>query len=121
MFYFVDVDETGHKYAWGSPEYYDSMARMDEALGLMLEALERTGQKENTVIVFTSDHGGKKDKTHGTYYFEDVMTPLLVSGPGDQAGQISSPIMQYDVAAITAKALGLTIPEEWRGRSDFNM
>ena len=121
MFYIVDVDETGHHSGWGSPEYFDSMARMDEALGLMLDALDRSGQRENTVIIFSSDHGGKKDKKHGTYAPEDVFTPLLVSGPGYQAGQISSTIMQYDVAAITAKALGLTIPEEWRGRGDFKL
>ena len=121
LFYIVDVDETGHHFGWGSPEYFDSMARMDEALGLMLEALESTGQRDNTVIILSSDHGGKKDKKHGTYAAEDVFTPLLVNGPGYQAGQICSPVMQYDVAAITAKALGLAIPEEWRGRSEFKL
>ena len=121
MFYYVDVDETGHKFGWGSPEYFDAMARLDEALGEMLEALEKSGQRDNTIIIITSDHGGKKDKKHGTYADEDIFTPLLVNGPGYEAGQISSTVMQYDVAAITAKNLGLTIPEDWRGRSDIKL
>lgn len=119
LFYIVDVDEHGHKYGWGSPEYFDAMARMDESLGLILDALDKSGQRDNTILVLSSDHGGKKDRKHGTYKVEDVMAPLIVNGPGFKAGKISSPVMQYDVAAITAAALGLSIPGEWRGRSDF--
>ena len=119
LFYMGDVDEHGHKYGWGSPEYYDALARMDEALGLILDALDKSGQRDNTVLILSSDHGGKKDRKHGTYEIEDVMAPLIVNGPGFKAGKISSPVMQYDVAAIAASALGLSIPGEWRGRSEF--
>jgi hypothetical protein len=119
MFYLVDVDEAGHHFGWGSEEYYDAIVRFDEALGLMLDALDKSGQRESTVLIITSDHGGKKDKKHGTYNIEDILTPLLVNGPGFVPGQITHTVMQYDVAAITAKVLGLTVPEEWRGRSDF--
>ena len=37
--------------------YYAMIQLVDEQLGRMLEALEETGQRENTVIIFTSDHG----------------------------------------------------------------
>ena len=111
FFYYVDVDEVGHKYGWGSPEYYAAMARCDEAIGLLLNAIP-----EGTTVLLTSDHGGKPDKKHGTYDIRDIFTPLIIGGPGQPVGEISRCVMQYDVTAILAKLLGLETPAEWRGR-----
>ena len=115
FFYIVDVDETGHKYGWGSPEYYASLVRADEAVGLLLDALAASPDSKGTAVVLTSDHGGKPDGKHGTYDIRDFRTPLFIRD-GRGKGEISSFMMQYDVASVLAQFLDLEIPAEWRGR-----
>lgn len=117
FFYILDPDEVGHKYGWGSPEYYEAMVRCDQAIGLMLDALKASPDAPVTTVVLTSDHGGKPDKHHGTYDLRDFRTPFAICGPGQKDGEISSFVMQYDVTATLAKLLGLDIPAEWRGRA----
>lgn len=116
FFYFVDVDETGHKYGWGSQEYYDALVRVDQAVGILLDALEASSDASSTTVVLTSDHGGKPDSKHGSYDLRDFRTPLFVRGPGYGRGEISSPMMQYDTAALLAQILGLETPPAWRGQ-----
>lgn len=116
FFYFADIDEAGHKYGWGAPEYYESIVRFDQALGILLDALKASPDAERTTVLLTSDHGGKPDRGHGTYDIRDFRTPLLVWGPGQPAGEMSAGLMQYDVTALLAQLLGLKIPSAWRGR-----
>jgi len=124
FFYTVDVDETGHEYGWGSKEYYDAMARTDEALGLVLDAIDRSPLASEISFMLSSDHGGggKAYKKHGGNDIRDFRTPLLLRGSGFPAGGvINTPVMQYDLTAILADLLGLEQPFEWRGRSDFGI
>ncbi|MEZ5276642.1 MAG: sulfatase-like hydrolase/transferase [Opitutaceae bacterium] len=67
--------------------YYGMISLMDKGVGRILEALEANGQADNTLIVFTSDHGhffghhGLNAK--GAFHYEDlVRVPFLVSWPG---------------------------------------
>lgn len=117
FFYILDPDEVGHKYAWGSPEYYEAMARCDKAIGLLLDALKASPDYASTNIVLTADHGGKPDKKHGSYDLKDFRTPLFICGPGVKPGKVSSFVLQYDTTATLAELLGLKTPAEWRGRS----
>ena len=116
FFYFVDVDETGHKYGWGSPEYYAAMVRFDQAVGIILDALKASPDAAGTTVVLTSDHGGKPDKHHGAYDLRDFRTPLIISGPQKPKDGMPSCMMQYDLTATLAGMLGLDIPPLWRGR-----
>ena len=63
-FVFDNPDAPGHKYGWGSPEYNKSLEALDEALGRIIAAIERSGMADDTVLVFTADHGGH-EKGHG--------------------------------------------------------
>ena len=113
FFYSVDVDETGHKYGWGSTEYYEAIVRFDKALGLLLGEV-----KPGTTVVLTSDHGGKPNKKHGNYDIRDFRTPLFVWDGGKTRGEIVFNVMQYDLTAYIAGLLGLKLPAEWRGRPE---
>lgn len=54
-----DPDSDGHTYGWKSPEYLDSVIRMDVSVGRVLEAVERDPVLSGTTIVIvTADHGG---------------------------------------------------------------
>ena len=67
--------------------YYGVVSQLDQAIGRILDALDRTGQKDNTIVVFTSDHGDMcgshqmLDK-HYVLYDDICRVPLLVRYPG---------------------------------------
>lgn len=67
--------------------YYAVVSQLDDAIGRILAALEKSGQAERTIVAFTSDHGdmcashGMLDK-HYVLYDDIVRVPLMVRVPG---------------------------------------
>ena len=67
--------------------YYGVVSQLDQAIGRILDALERTGQKDDTIVAFTSDHGDMcgshqmLDK-HYVLYDDICRVPLMVRHPG---------------------------------------
>ena len=65
--------------------YYGMISYVDDKVGQLLEALERTGQRENTLIIFTADHGemlGERGLWYKMSFFENsARIPLLVHAP----------------------------------------
>jgi choline-sulfatase len=66
--------------------YYSAISYIDEKVGQILEALKSAGLDENTVIVFTSDHGemlGERGLWYKMNFFEwSARVPLIVHAPG---------------------------------------
>ena len=66
--------------------YLACIAFVDEQVGLVLDALERSGLRDNTIVIFTSDHGwnfGEKDYLYkNSPWEESTRIPLLVRVPG---------------------------------------
>jgi len=88
----LDMDEREKKEAAAC--YYASVTEIDEQYGRLIDYLEDTGQRENTIIVVTSDHGELLG-SHGLYTkniggFEEVYhIPMTISGPGVEPGVVS--------------------------------
>jgi arylsulfatase len=104
--------------------YYAMLEQADEQFGRLLDALGRTGQRDNTVVVFMSDHGealGDHGLTQkGCRFFEGlVRVPLIVSWPGHSAAGLRSDALVelIDVAPTLLALAGLPIPAEMQGRS----
>lgn len=115
-FYIGDQDEVGHKYGWGSPEYYKCIQDCDRSVGMIIQALKDAGIFDDTIIVVTSDHGGK-GRGHGGFTLMELETPYIIFGPHVKKGyQFSECMMQYDVAATFAYIFGLKTPQCWVGR-----
>ncbi len=74
--------------------YYAFTTMIDAQIGRMLEHLEKRGLEENTLVIFTADHGetcgshgGLTDK--GYHHFEEIQRiPMLARGPGVAAGAV---------------------------------
>jgi arylsulfatase A-like enzyme len=96
-------------------EYYAIITHMDAQIGRILEALDRSGQGDNTWIFFTSDHGLAVGQ-HGLFgkqnlYDHSVRVPFLVVGPGVPSGTRSeAPIYYQDVMPTTLELAGLVPP-----------
>jgi len=82
---YVELDREDHLMIRAA--YWAMCDLIDDAVGAMLDALERTDQREDTLVVFTSDHGTMLGDhglyVKGPYFYEGaVRVPLLVEGPG---------------------------------------
>src|SRR5690606_19412443 len=93
--------------------YYAACSGIDDQFGRLLDALERSGQADDTLVVFTSDHGDYLG-AHGLFLkgvapFEEVYrVPLLLRGPGIAPGTVvDEPVGLIDLGrTLTSLLLG---------------
>jgi choline-sulfatase len=96
-------------------EYYSLITYMDEQIGRVLDALERSGNASNTYVILTADHGLAVGE-HGllgkqNLYDCSVRMPLLITGPGIAAGRrIDELVYQHSMYATTCELAGVPIP-----------
>ena len=99
--------------------YYGSISYLDRMIGQLLETLDRLGQRENTVIVFTSDHGemlGERGMWFKKHFYEhSLRIPLIIAGGAFEAGRASTPASLVDLLPTfmgIAKGSGWSSPVE---------
>jgi arylsulfatase A-like enzyme len=102
--------------------YEDEITFMDRRLTPFVEWLKSSGHYDNTLIVFTADHGEEffehKGWWHGTtLYDEQIHVPMMVKLPEqDLAGtRVPWQVRSIDLAPTITTALGLEAPDEWEG------
>ncbi len=71
--------------------YYATISHIDHQIGRMIDVLKRRGQYDNTMIIFTSDHGEFLGFHHmilkNNYYYDPIIrVPLLIKFPGNKNG-----------------------------------
>lgn len=81
-----DLPETRQEFV----EYYQAISRVDTGVGLILDALERQGMEDDTLVIFTSDNGPPFINSKTTLYDAGIQLPLIVRQPQAQQG-ISKP------------------------------
>lgn len=117
-FIFLYLGETddigGHCHGWMSEEY---LQYINVAMNCVKKVVQTLGD-EYTVIV-TADHGGH-DRTHGANISEDMNIPMFFRGKQFAENEILSNVSLLDIAPTVAEILGLTIPDEWEGKSLCN-
>ncbi|MFK8115597.1 MAG: sulfatase [Rubripirellula sp.] len=104
--------------------YYASVSYMDAQVGRVLEALKEKGLAENTIVVFTSDHGyllGHHNQYQNQHLFEEATrVPFIVSVPWikDQHGQGTMKITELvDLYPTLADLAGIATPDSLQGTS----
>ena len=103
--------------------YYATISFVDAQLGRILDQLEANGLDENTVVVFTSDHGYHMGE-HGhwqkqTLFENSTRVPLIISAPNlDKKGEISdSPVELIDLYPTLMDLTNINTPEHVVGKS----
>lgn len=109
--------------AGGSQEIYKAMVqRLDEGVGKVLEALEASGQSDNTLVIFASDNGGERYSYFGPFqgrkgslYEGGIRVPTFIRYPGvTQANQVSSQvIITHDLTATILAATGTSFDPDY--------
>jgi choline-sulfatase len=102
--------------------YYAACSMIDDQIGRLLATLDELGQRENTIIVFCSDHGdflgAHRLFTKGIPPFEEAYrVPLIMNGPGIHAGKQIPQIMSLLDVGPTMMALTGVVGFDCHGRS----
>jgi arylsulfatase A-like enzyme len=97
------------------------MAALDDCLGRLLKTLDRTGIEEDTVVVFTSDHGDMMQSqglTTKLYpWDESIRVPFLVRYPRKlKARRIRAPLNAPDIFPTLARLCDVRVPDGVEGR-----
>jgi arylsulfatase A-like enzyme len=103
--------------------YRASISFMDAQVGRVLDALERHGLAESTIVVFTSDHGYHMGE-HGLYqkmslFEESARVPLIIAAPTRcrPGGVAASPVSQVDLFPTLATLCGVEHPKNLQGQN----
>ena len=110
---------SAHRHLGG---YYGMVKRLDEALGRLQDALKSLGLLDNTILVYTSDHGCHFKTRNAEYkrsgHESSVRVPAALRGPGfDGGGQIRNLVSLIDLPPTLLDAAGISVPEAMQGRS----
>jgi len=102
--------------------YYGMIAELDEYVGRLYDALAASGELEDTVFVYTSDHGemlGEQGLWFKNTLYEDAAhVPMVVTGPGLPDGEaVETPVGHVDLVHTILEWAGADHPEPARGHS----
>ena len=102
--------------------YFGMVKRLDEALGRLTDALISMKLLDDTIILFTTDHGCHFKTRNSEYkrscHESSVRIPMVLSGPGfDGGGCVKDMVSLVDMPPTLLDAAGLEIPAGMEGRS----
>ena len=101
--------------------YYATVTFMDEQVGKILDELDRLGIRDETAVIFTSDHGyhlGEHTLWQKSNLHEDVSrVPLIISAPGMKSGKSRSLVELVDMYPTVCELLKLKQPDSVQGTS----
>ncbi|MEC8556747.1 MAG: sulfatase [Planctomycetota bacterium] len=97
--------------------YLESVRLTDLMVGEVLDRLEKEGLRQNTLVLFMTDHGISHARGKQFLYEEGIHVPLVISGPGIEAGSVREDVVEHiDIAALSLGAAGIEIPEPMQAR-----
>lgn len=102
--------------------YYAVISDIDDQVGRIVEALRETKQLDNTIIIFSSDHGlgvgshGLRGKQ--SMYEHTINVPLIIAGPDIPQGEIrNAQVYLRELYPTTCELVGIDVPKSVDGKS----
>jgi arylsulfatase A-like enzyme len=117
-----DLKALGGTSARHLPGYYGMIKRLDEAYGRLLDALRSRGLLEDTVVLYTADHGCHFKTRNSEYkrscHDASLRVPMVFTGgPFTGGGQLKDMISLVDVPPTLLDAAGIPVPDHMMGKS----
>jgi arylsulfatase A-like enzyme len=106
--------------------YYGHILALDSCMGMLQNAMDKSGLTENTILVFTSDHGemmgshGVTPRQKQVPWSESVRVPFLLRYPakfGNKKVEVKAPINTPDILPTLLDLAGLPVPNSIEGES----
>ncbi len=105
------------------PDYLGCCHSLDYNVGRLVDTLKEQGMWENTILVYTADHGshfltrGREAEYKRTCHDASIHIPLIITGPGFKGGNVVENVVSLlDVPATLLACAGIERPEGFRGR-----
>ena len=113
--YLADIPTVRKEFA----QYYDGIHRLDRGVGLLLKALEESGEAENTLVIYAADHGRAFPFSKTTLYDMGLNVPFIARWPGKlPAGTKSDAMIHFvDLLPTFLELAGVAIPGRIQGKS----
>lgn len=104
--------------------YLGNVRYLDEKIGELMETVRELGLEENTVVIFTADHGEAfwehEQWSHGHCLYDELLhIPLIFWGAGLKPGVVESQVSMIDMVPTLAEMLGIEPNPVWRGKSFY--
>jgi len=103
-------------------QHYNNIQRMDERVGTILRQLEEDGLVDNTVVIWTTDHGDGLPRFKRAIYDTGIKVPMVVRWPetlrppGYEAGDVDEQMISFiDLAPTILTLAGLQSPDNLHG------
>jgi arylsulfatase A-like enzyme len=100
--------------------YYANTMMIDDQIGRIIDTLKASGKYDNTIIVFTADHGGHGMfwKSTSAFYEEVARVPLIISAPGcKKSARYNHPVELVDIMPTVLEMCGYDVPDNIDGAS----
>lgn len=92
-------------------QYYQSVSRMDFGVGRLLAVLKETGNYDNSIIIYMSDHGPAFAGAKTTVYEPGLRTPLIVKMPGQTESRVTEAMVHWpDITPTLLEIAGVEEP-----------
>jgi choline-sulfatase len=119
---FDDMELTDEQLRTARHAYYAAISYVDERIGEVLGALAESGLRDDTIVLFTADHGellGERGLWYKMAFFDPAArVPLIVSAPGRLAARrVVEPVSLLDIAPTLLDLCGLESSGDLDGRS----
>jgi uncharacterized sulfatase len=103
-------------------KYYAAISTLDGEVGAVLDALDKLGLRENTLVLLTSDHGRMLGEHAGIYdkrclFEQSVHVPFIVAAPGFEGKTSERLVEMVDIYPTLVEWCGLPMPEGLEGLS----
>jgi arylsulfatase A-like enzyme len=98
-------------------DYFNCMNRLDEGVGMVLDKLDETGNRDNTLVIYISDHGADFPRGKGSIYENGTRIPMIVNYPKSfPKGKIESGMVStIDILPTMLRAARLPVPKNLPG------
>ncbi len=122
MYRMAPSEATPEQHRMWRAHYYANITLIDEEVGKMLAALEANGVLDETLIIYTADHGdalGDHGLPYKGFYYESMAhVPLIIRGPGVDAGtRCPALVSSLDYVPLFYSACDVEPPDTLQGRS----
>ncbi len=117
-----DLVGTGGNWRQNYPDYLGQCHSLDENVGKLVDTLKEQGIWDNTILIYTSDHGSHFCTRNSEYkrscHDGCIHLPLIITGPGFTGGGSNRDMVSLlDLPATMLDMAGIPVPEEYAGRS----
>lgn len=102
------------------PDYLGCCNALDNAVGRVRRKLKALGMDDNTVIIYTSDHGSHFKTRNGEYkrscHDACLRIPMIFNGPGFRTGEVNENLASLiDIPRTILSIAGAAVPADWQG------